>query len=53
MLYEITQTYGTSHVLVFGGDFNEDIINTLNNQRSRYILDRFGDLRLTTTFHHS
>jgi hypothetical protein len=53
MLYEITQTYGTSHVLVFGGDFNEDIINTLNNQRSRYILDRFGDLRLATTFHHS
>ena len=39
MLYEITQTYGTSHVIVFGGDFNEDIINASNNQRSRYILD--------------
>ena len=37
MLYEITQTYGTSHIIVFGGDFNEDIINASNNQRSRYI----------------
>ena len=38
MLYEITQTYSTSHIIVFGGDFNEDIINASNNQRSRYIL---------------
>ena len=48
MLYEITQTYGTSHVIVFGGDFNEDIINASNNQRSRYILDFMEENNFTT-----
>jgi exonuclease III len=48
ILYEITQTYGTSHVIVFGGDFNEDIINASNNQRSRYILDFMAENYFTT-----
>jgi hypothetical protein len=48
MLYEITQTYGTSHIIVFGGDFNEDIINASNNQRSRYILDFMEENNFTT-----
>jgi endonuclease/exonuclease/phosphatase family metal-dependent hydrolase len=48
MLYEITQTYGTSHVIFFGGDFNEDIINASNNQRSRYILDFMEENNFTT-----
>jgi exonuclease III len=48
ILYEITQTYGTSHVIVFGGDFNEDSINASNNQRSRYILDFMAENYFTT-----
>ena len=48
MLYKITQIYGTSHIIVFGGDFNEDIINTSNNQRSRYILDFMEENNFTT-----
>jgi hypothetical protein len=48
MLYEITQTYGTSHVIVFGGDFNEDLINASNNQRNRYILDFMEENNFTT-----
>jgi hypothetical protein len=31
ILYEITQTYCTSHIIVFGRDFNEDIINALSS----------------------
>ena len=48
MLYEITKTYSTSHIIVFGGDFNEDIINASNNQRSRYILDFMAENYFTT-----
>jgi len=48
ILYEITQTYGTSHVIVFGGDFNENIINASNNRRSRYILDFMGENNFAT-----
>lgn len=48
ILYEITQTYGTSHVIVFGGDFNENIINASNNQRSRYILEFMEENNFTT-----
>jgi hypothetical protein len=48
MLYEITQTYGTSHIIVFGGDFNEDIVNASNNQRSRYIIDFMEENNFTT-----
>jgi hypothetical protein len=31
-----------------GGDFNEDIINASNNQRSRYILDFMEENNFTT-----
>jgi hypothetical protein len=48
MLYEITRTYGTSHIIIFGWDFNEGIINASNNQRSRYILDFMEENNFTT-----
>ena len=48
ILYEITQTYDTSHVIVFEGDFNENIINASNNRRSRYILDFMGENNFAT-----
>jgi len=39
ILFEIVQTFGTSHTIIFGGDYNEDLLSISNSARSKYILD--------------
>jgi len=39
ILFEIVQTFGTSHTIIFGGDFNENLLTISNSTRSKYILD--------------
>jgi hypothetical protein len=48
ILFEIVQTFGTSHTIIFGGDFNENLLTISNSARSKYILDFMRECNFLT-----
>lgn len=45
ILCEIVQTFGNSHTIIFGGDFNENLFTILNSTSSKYIFHFMMDRR--------
>ncbi|CAG2207347.1 unnamed protein product [Mytilus edulis] len=48
-LHEIMEVYKTTHQIIIGGDFNENIFKENNSNRKNYILDFMSDHNLSTT----
>ncbi|CAC5411068.1 unnamed protein product [Mytilus coruscus] len=56
--HEIMQSFGPTHTIIIGGDFNENLLVTSNNKRSKYISEFINGSELKTqnvgkTFIHS
>ncbi|CAC5381573.1 unnamed protein product [Mytilus coruscus] len=59
LVYEIIQSFGLTHIIMIGGDFNKTcMLVTSNNKRSKYISEFINESKLKTqnvgkTFIHS
>jgi hypothetical protein len=50
-LYEIIQKFQSSHEIVIGGDFNEDISKSNNSRRANILKNLISDCELQMNFH--
>ena len=50
-LYEIIQKFQSSHEIVIGGDFNEDISKSNNSRRANKLKSLISDCELQMNFH--
>jgi nicotinic acid mononucleotide adenylyltransferase len=46
MIYELIQKYQPSHYIIIGGDLNEDLTNSVQDNRKQYLIEFIDECNL-------
>ena len=49
MIYELIQKYQPSHYIIIGGDLNEDLTNSVQDNRKQYLIEFIDECNLKWT----